>query len=187
MRLDSEVFHLLKAWLAVSLMFAILFDRQSLFSLDILTFASVLGIAGLIVGLSFVLHELAHKYVSRRFGHWAEFRSDDRMLLLGILMSFAGFILVAPGAVMIRGSITKRQNGLISMSGPAVNLALAAIFFALSLNYTSTFIGYAYMINSWLAVFNLIPAFGFDGKKIFEWNKSVYFTMAAIALLLLFL
>ncbi len=40
------------------------------------------------------------------------------------------------------------------------------------------------MINAWLALFNLIPFMGFDGHKIFEWNKPTYFILLGIAVIM---
>ena len=45
---------------------------------------------------------------------------------------------------------------------------------------------YGVMINSWIAIFNLIPFGIFDGVKILRWNKVIYamLVLAAIALML---
>ena len=42
------------------------------------------------------------------------------------------------------------------------------------------------MINSWLALFNMIPAFMFDGAKIFKWNKIIWGIFTIIALIFVF-
>ena len=38
--------------------------------------------AGVTVGSGFLIHELCHKVVAQRYRCWAEFRSDDKMLLM---------------------------------------------------------------------------------------------------------
>ena len=39
-----------------------------------------------------------------------------------------------------------------------------------------------YMINAWLALFNLIPFRGFDGQRIIEWSKPAYFGILITAI-----
>ena len=84
------------------------------------------------MGLGFLLHQLAHKFVAQKYGCVAEFRAFDQMLYLAVgLAFFVGFIFAAPGAVMIRGYVDRRKNGIISIAGPAVNIMLAVIFLIL--------------------------------------------------------
>jgi len=180
---DREQKDLLKAWVAISLAFAILMQGLS-FSTD---FLKTLFLAAFTVGLGFLLHELAHKVVAQRYGCFAEFRSFDQFLILAIIMSFFGFLIAAPGAVVIKGPVGRRRNGMISIAGPATNIGLALLFLAGAIGYgANIFFQYGYMINVWLAIFNTIP-FGFlDGRKIFAWNKKVWGVFLAISVLLLF-
>lgn len=179
---ETEIKDILKAWLAISVAFAIVLSK-SVFSSD---FYTKFIIASLTVGIGFLFHELGHKVVAQRYGCFAEFRSFDNMLLLAILMSFFGFIFAAPGAVMISGRINKTKNGRISAAGPIVNLALALVFLAMvfmqlpALFKTTAY--YGFVINSWLALFNMIPFWLFDGYKILKWNKLVYGSMIITAL-----
>ena len=123
---------LVKAWLAISIAFAIVFGGG--FSLDNAFFVLVV-FSGITVGLGFLLHELAHKYVAIKYGCWAEFRAYNSMLWLAILCSFFGFVFAAPGAVMIHGHyISRKQNGLISAAGPITNYVLALLFIPLALS-----------------------------------------------------
>ncbi|MBN2567510.1 hypothetical protein JXB02_05505 [Candidatus Woesearchaeota archaeon] len=184
----TEILHLLRAWAAVTFAFAIVISP----SLASRSFLFYLLVSAVTVGLGFVVHEVAHKVVAQRFGCWAEFRADNRMLILAIIISFMGVLFAAPGAVMIRGRIDRRINGMISSSGPVANLALALLFMmALFSPFgTGPIVGIismmGMMINGWLALFNLIPFFGFDGSKILAWNKAFYATLAIISLGIVF-
>jgi Zn-dependent protease len=172
-----EAYELVKAWLATSLAFGILlwFDNNDfLFSFLVALFT---------VGLGFLLHELCHRAVARHYRKHAEFRANDQMLVLSILMSFLGIVIAAPGAVMISGFVSRRENGVIAAAGPAANLVLAALFIPLMLVYPRVAY-YGFMINALMGLFNLIPAPGFDGQKVIEWSKPAYFTLAAIAIIL---
>src|SRR3989339_2142764 len=133
---EIEIRDLLKAWIAVSIAFAIIM-RSSLR----LSFYEVFIVSAITVGTGFLLHELGHKFVAQRYGCFAEFRSFDMMLILAIVMSFFGFIFAAPGAVMISGPVGVRRNGKISIAGPLVNIALALIFLGLFLASGSGLLG----------------------------------------------
>ena len=178
---EKEIRDLLKAWIAISIAFGIA-TSSSLFSSN---FYSKFIIASLTVGVGFLLHEMGHKIVAQRYGCFAEFKSFDNMLILAIAMSFFGFIFAAPGAVMISGHVNKTKNGKISAAGPIVNLILALVFlvlFYVPLPKLFNDIGhYGFIINSWLALFNMIPFWLFDGYKILKWNKVVYVSIVAIA------
>ncbi len=178
-----ELRDLLKAWLAISLAFAIVIGgiKSGFFTAFI--------ISGLTVGLGFLLHELAHKFMAQKYGCLAEFRANNFMLVLAVIMSFFGFIFAAPGGVLISGHIKREEHGKISAAGPAMNLLLAG-FFLLMMPFVGGFLQnvaiYGSMINGWLALFNLLPFAMFDGRKILGWNKVVYAIMITTAFVLTF-
>lgn len=149
------------------------------------------------VGLGFVLHELAHKFVAVRYGFYAEFRMWLEGLIFALFTAFAlGFVFVAPGAVYIHGNnITKEENGKISIAGPLVNIALALIFLSLFpfiphnptdiIGYEfQVIVTYGFIINSILAAFNLIPLGIFDGAKILSWNPIIWGITFVVAIIL---
>jgi len=188
---ETEIKDLIKAWIAISIAFAIVLSKfPSLRALG-LSFYEVFIIAAVTVGTGFLLHELGHKIVAQRYGCFAEFRSFDKMLILAVLMSFFGFIFAAPGAVMIQGPVGVKRNGKISAAGPIVNLVLAAVFLTIVFLYPSGFLRtlsfYGFIINSWLALFNMIPLWNLDGAKVLKWDKKIYGLIAAVALMFLFL
>jgi len=201
---ETEIKHLLVAWLAISLAFTILFERTLRPQAFALTFLA----SALTVGLGFVLHELAHKIVAQRYGSWSEFRAEPLMLLFAILTAFAGFVFAAPGAVVIFNPyLTREQSGKIAVAGPLTNVALSFAFLTLSLlasffapahsfvaedasfvaDFASQIGEIGSKINGWLALFNMIPFGFFDGRKVFVWSKQAFAfaTCAAILALLL--
>ena len=180
---QKEIKDLLIAWFLVSLAFAILFSGLSLSFLFLISFI----ISGLTVGIGFLLHELMHKYFAQKYGLTAEFHASYNMLFLAILFSFFGFIIAAPGAVFIKGEATMEKNGKISLAGPLTNIVLAFLFLIPILLFSfegilGLFFNYGLFINSLLALFNLIPARPFDGRKVYVWNKGVYVITALLAL-----
>lgn len=190
---EEELIHLLHAWAAVSFAFAVVLSGglRSLGS----QFVPNLIVAAIAVGTAFLLHELAHKVLAQKYGCWAEFRKFNLGLILAVVMSFFGFIIAAPGAVMISGQVTREQNGKISAAGPLTNIALAILFFIAGLFlpevivttphlfgqiiYKIVFFGF--FINAWLALFNMIPFPPLDGSKVMAWSLPAWLGITAIA------
>lgn len=170
-----EIKDLFKSWIAISLVFSI----SKGFTLESILFSTIL------VGTAFIIHELSHKYVAQKYGLMAYFKSFDNMLIFSIILSLIGFILIAPGAVMIRSFGDKIRLGRISAAGPLSNIILGILFSVTYFFFRIPFFSYGIMINAWLALFNLIPVFMFDGKKILNWNKKIYFSLVISSLILL--
>ena len=136
----------------------------------------------------FLLHELAHKWMAQQYGCWAEYRGNRNGLLFALLMSSFGFLLAAPGAVMVSGRITERQNGIIAAVGPISNIVIALIafpiyIFTVGLESPLSLIGelarFIVIINLILGGFNMIPIQPLDGSKIIVWSKYAYFGIIA--------
>jgi len=192
-----ELLDITKAWLMVALTFAFLFSGMNLMD-GTLTFSKlenssfwILVVLSLFTaGIGFLLHEMAHKLAAQHYGCAAEFRSFDEMLFFALLLSVGiGFTFIAPGAVMISGMITRKENGVISIAGPLTNYVLALIFLGLMFLIPSgAFIfSIGFNINIWLGLFNMIPFMNFDGAKIWRWNIPVWIGMVLFGVLFLFL
>jgi len=155
------------------------------------------------VGPAFILHEIGHKIVAKKYGCWAEFRADPGGLKFGImLVALTGILFMAPGAVMVAGLVTRRQNGHIAIAGPLVNFTLfgfGIIFGGLVLGiagaeeYANNQLGFIsdgainlkamlggvvywwIFANLGLGFFNMIPFGPLDGAKIKDWSEPVWF------------
>jgi Zn-dependent protease len=188
---SKEVIDLLIAWLGVSFAFyLVLFLRPNLSHASVEYVLPSLIVTLVVVGSSFVLHELLHKFTAQHFGFWSEFRASYTMLVFAILFAaLAGIVFAAPGATMIYApAITKRQNGIISAAGPILNLALGGLFLLL---YLLSPIGgvlrdlgwYGFVINVWFSAFNLLPIGPLDGKKVLDWGIPQFVAIAAVPFL----
>ena len=148
-------------------------------TVDVLSLA-ILSIA---FTLSFLLHELAHKFSAQYFNLWAEFRLTMQGALITLISVFLPFKLISPGAVMIAGSGTIDTVGKTAVSGPVTNIIIATICILLA-PFTPLLMIVAF-INTLLAVFNLIPFGILDGLKVFKWNKTVWLVTFAVAAILI--
>jgi Zn-dependent protease len=183
----KEAWDLIKAWFILSLAFAIVFNSGKLLDYSIIfTFI----VSAITVGLGFILHELGHRTLARRYGATAEFMASNTMLGLALVMSFFGFIFAAPGAVVIRGYLTKRKYGYISAAGPLTNIILGTAFLATAMfvpmQMVMTVCIVGMKINFWLALFNMLPFPMFDGMKVLRWNKIVYAAMLLVSVVAVF-
>jgi Zn-dependent protease len=152
-----------------------------------------LPVSLVLVLTAFVLHELAHKFAAQYYGLWAEFRASTWGLLgaLGVSATF-GIVVASPGAVVIMGPADDREAGIISVLGPIVNLALAAIALPLWLitDQPATFdvglprIGnvfqLALLVNVVLAAFNMLPIKPLDGSKVVRWSWTAFVVVWAL-------
>ena len=191
-----EEFDLFISWIAISISFAIIKIAPygitgPMRSIDPVLALISFGIALLTVGIGFILHEMAHKFTAIKFGYWAEFRKDNIMLLFAVLLAaLVGFVFAAPGATVIYSNsatgqgLTKRENGIISASGPVVNLLLCIPFGVLVLlsasltGFSSILLAqigiFGIQINAMIAAFNMIPVSILDGRKVMAWNIPVF-------------
>ena len=180
-----EIQDLLLAWVFISVAVAFAFPYTGAFFLN-------LGIGAITVGIAFLVHELAHKFTAQYYGKYAEFRANLTMLIAAVVLAllFPGFLIAAPGAVLVSGFVNPRQNGIISMAGPLSNIILALVIlpfmFLVQGGIFGTLIGFGFLINAWLALFNLIPILPFDGSKIIRWNTPIYIAMVLVSVLLVF-
>jgi Zn-dependent protease len=184
---SRELKDLAIAWVALGVAFTLFLNRQLGNALltgrpeAFVAFGQGLAVSMLTVGVGFLLHELAHKIVAVRFDQVAAFRADYNMLGLAILAGMAGFLFAAPGAVVHRGRITDRENGLIAVAGPVTNLVLAVLFLVVVLattGYPASVAAQGVSINLLLAGFNMIPFGPLDGRKVLSWSKVVFVLVA---------
>lgn len=186
---SREVRDIIISMSVIALIFAYLFSGRNLSSP---IFISLVPVTFIAVGLGFVLHELAHKFVAIRYGFWAEYRLWVEGLVLAIITAAFGFVFAAPGAVYIHGEyISREQNGKISLAGPATNIILAGLFFLLLYYFSSVPILGAlgllgFTVNSFLALFNMVPFSILDGAKVFRWNPLIWVAVTAVAGLMVF-
>ena len=184
----KEITDLFFAWILISTAFAILFSG-GIFNVFSSFFITLFLISAFTAGIGFVFHELMHKYYAQKYNLWAEFRASYKMLFLAIVFSMFGFILAAPGAVLIRGNTTESRKAKISLAGPLTNIILAGIFLCLYVFFSAGIAGlifkYGTIINAVLGLFNLIPIKPFDGKDIYNWNKKIFYTIAIIGVIIL--
>lgn len=131
-----------------------------------------------ILAVSMLSHEAAHKIVAEQNGLWAEFRLTTWGIVLTFVSIFLPFKIISPGATMIAGPASDDAVVKFSVAGPLTNLvysgALLGVAFALISSPFGQMVLYASYVNAFMAAFNLIPVGILDGQKIFNLNKKVW-------------
>jgi Zn-dependent protease len=178
----TEVQHLTQATLALSLALAFMSVqgiRGALAYPELFIRGGVVYLIAL--APAFLLHEIAHKVVARKYGCWAEFRASPSGLRFGVLLAaILGIVFMAPGAVMVAGHTTRAQFGKIALAGPVTNVALWLLgLIAILLGAAEPIVG-EIILKPWLwgnavlALFNMLPFGPLDGKKIRTWSIPVF-------------
>ncbi|MEM4693807.1 MAG: AN1-type zinc finger domain-containing protein [Nitrososphaerota archaeon] len=187
----KEIFQIILSTLLVSLVGISLIGYLNLFILTPLII--ILYVTGF--ALSYLLHELAHRYVARTYKLKAYFKLDP----IGSLLTFISAIpdlpikFIAPGAVVVPGLTPPEIMGRIAFWGPTVNLILSIIFYISStiLKYLviqSHFYVFLLLLakfNAFIALFNLIPFGPLDGLKIIRWSMSRWASTMALSIVML--
>lgn len=187
----KEIRDLIISFIVIALGFTILYSNGDYSHIGIVFPVVMIG-----VGVGFIFHELGHKFVAMHYGYYAEYELWPTGLIIALVSSFFGFIFAAPGAVVIYSQgMEEKTNGLISIAGPLVNIALGLIFF-LILGSLGVFVyteagAIVYLIcvlgtriNFFLAAFNLLPIPPLDGSKVLSWSVPIWLVTFAIAAIL---
>ena len=113
-------------------------------------------------------------------------------MVIGIGLIVPGFVAIVP----MKRQMDKKDLGLVAFAGPATNAIIGtiALIFGLLSHYSvlilppllaspNIFILVA-QFNGLIALFNCIPVWQLDGKKILNWNKVAFFALVAVNLAL---
>lgn len=147
--------------------------------------------------LSFMGHELAHKFTAQHYGMWSEFRMTSMGYYLSAIAIIFSIPIFGTGTVYTSGASSKEDNARTSMAGPLSNFlfasglvitAVLSVFLLgpLTLNYLMFLVRYGIIINSVLGLFNMIPIPPFDGAAVKDWSKSLWLILTLALLSMLF-
>ena len=114
----------------------------------------ILGFKGeiIIAFLLVIIHELTHYITARTLG-FSGF--DIEILPIGAVLKMKQLDEASP-----------KEDLIISLSGPMLNLLLAVIFYGLFIKTNIKVFHLIYSSNLAIGVFNLIPAFPLDGGRV---------------------
>jgi len=152
------------------------------------------------ISMGFILHEIAHRAVARRYGCFARYYLDPIGVLITALSLLLPIRFLAPGYVGIAMPpfLTlheyKELSGKIAISGPLTNIIISLIGLIIIELFKCRLLPLApvpyimslelFIVNSWLALFNLIPLGPLDGSKVFRWSIVKWFIAFLVSIIL---
>lgn len=141
--------------------------------------------AGIVLGvlLGFVLHELMHRGIARRYGLSAEFVAYTPGLLVTLVSALLPARIIAPGYVRVWGSSSREGYVFSVAGGPLANIAIAlagALAGGLVGGSAASILAGVVEVNLWIALFNLLPAPPLDGYKLVSLDARVWAALVAL-------
>jgi Zn-dependent protease len=142
----------------------------------------------LIFLLSFIGHELSHKFVAQHYGMWSEFRMTSMGYYLSAIAILFSVPIFGTGTVYTSGTTNTEHNAKANLAGPlsnfviAIGLVIIAILIltlvpSITLVLVIRLVQYGIVINSILGLFNMIPIQPFDGATVKDWSLPVWITL----------
>ena len=148
--------------------------------------------------LSFMGHELAHKFTAQHYGMWSEFRMNSMGYYLSAIAIIFSIPIFGTGTMYTSGTTNREHDAKTNLAGPLSNfvfasgLVLIAIVATLSMSGTALgflifLVQYGIIINAVLGLFNMIPIQPFDGATVKNWSVPVWIalTIALVAMLII--
>lgn len=194
--MNKELRDIAIATLVISIAFSwgsVVSSFNSDFSIAVKGFLTAL----LAVGTGFIIHELAHRFMARKFGAEAKFVAWRNGLIIAVataVLTGGGFVFAAPGAVQIKPKLHSRwykldhraeleEIGIVGIAGPITNLILVFVFALLQSITNLNIFGTAAGINAWLALFNSLPIPPLDGSKVITWDMKAWVLLMAVSVM----
>jgi len=151
------------------------------------------------VTISFLLYHLAQRMMARKLKCYIAYRLWVPGVVFSLLFMMVGIKIVLIGGILLSAYKfgrwgmkdrlpTVQEIGFISVAGPITNISLAIIFGLIAgpaATGQESFFAYMSMLNSWLAIFNLVPIKNLDGGKVMFWSPVYWFFLSLFAILLI--
>jgi len=189
--LTSELIQLIIGGLLVALV------GISLISSDISTAFQIISSSPLLAaGYSFVFmvaflgHHLATKSVAGNYGLQTRFSLNTAGIFLTLFSFISVIKFIAPGQTRIERSNNIQIDAQVNMAAPAANLFMGfmlVLFGALSGPFPELLLlcKVGAILNGYIAIFTMIPVPDFNGAAIFVWNKTNWFMITIMIVLLI--
>jgi hypothetical protein len=131
------------------------------------------------------------KLMAKRFNCESRYVLSKIGMILTVLTAISPLRFLSPGMLIVPeiNYLSKKQQGLISFIGPIINLALGIAYLFLGAflitpnnpEIPRLMLNGSFLVSQFV-LFGLLPLGLSRGRKIYNWNKIIYFTMLIITL-----
>ncbi len=155
----------------------------------------------IIVAFSIVVREIAQKGMARSVEAFVSYEIWAPGAIISLLTSFFGFVFAAVGGTRVateyaerharwRVELNPQHAAIVAVIGPLLSLSLAMGLVMLSpiapgLGLGENIFLVGAEINTFLALFTMLPINPLDGAKIFRWSATIFFFIIAMSLAVL--
>ncbi len=190
----EEIRNLLISIIVISILFTINMTQKSGWTNpDII---NILIITIIIFSISLIAKIYSQKYLARKYHYHIEYKIWGYGLIFALITMLLNIFVITPGYFkygLYDRIATDEEKAKIALIGPAINIIIAVIFLIaliiLKSMMTTGIIKLAmligFYINTYMAVFNLIPFMALDGIKLFEYDMKMWIAPMIISVILL--
>ncbi len=158
---------------------------------------NILIITLILFSISFIAKIYSQKYLARKYHYHIEYKIWGYGIIFAIVTMLLNIFIITPGYFkygLYDRIATEEEKAKIAIIGPAANMILAVIFLIALIILKSTLTTSAiiklamligFYINTYMAVFNLIPFMALDGIKIVEYDLKMWIVPMIISVVLL--
>ncbi len=189
--LNSEFIQLIFASILVAIVGISLISPDPATALQIFTSTPLLTVGyAFVFMIAYMGHNIATKVTASSFGLKTRFS----LTLAGIFLTLFSFVsvikFIAPGQTMVERSNNIQIDAQVNMAGPMANLFMGfmlVLFGALSGPFPDLLLlcKVGAVLNGYIAIFSMIPIPTFNGAPIFVWNKTNWFMITIMIVLLI--
>ncbi|AWX32132.1 hypothetical protein [Methanosphaera sp. BMS] len=158
---------------------------------------NILIITLILFSISLIAKIYSQKYLARKYHYHIEYKIWGYGIIFAVVTMLLNIFIITPGYFkygLYDRIATDEEKAKIAVTGSAINIILAVIFLMalIILKYsimTASIIKLAmligFYINTYMAVFNLIPFMTLDGMKIVEYDMKMWIAPMTISAILL--
>ncbi|MFH1063488.1 MAG: hypothetical protein V1729_00240 [Candidatus Woesearchaeota archaeon] len=145
----------------------------------------------ILVVITFLVREVAHRTVATWMGYRSQYKAWILGLVIGLVIAFLSngrMPFIAAGALVITHlpihrlgkayyALSMKHLGWIALAAPIANMMFAVLIKTINLGLGWPLLEKLMMINIWIALFDMIPVPPFNGCRTFFGSRYVYVFM----------
>ena len=191
----EEIKNILLTIIIISILFTIHMTQKTQWTQT--NFINILILTIIIFTISLLAKIYSQKLLAQKYHYHIEYKIWGYGIVFAVVTMLLNIFIITPGYFkygLYDRIATSQEKAKIALMGPTVNIVLAVIFLIPILVTKTTLTDMilvklalliGYYINTYMAVFNLIPFMKLDGLKIFEHDIKMWIIPMIISIILI--